>query len=91
MDEQGEPVPAIVFTPNLDLNPWTELHGTGPTELALTRVGVMPNGTKSQRAVVWLHLVTPDGEVMLCQTTLRLFLTIAAATAACPVAQLEEM
>lgn len=85
-------------TTNLDIDPWSDLYEKFPNlpdgaplpEGHLTRVGMLPNGTSSGRAVVAL-LVEFEGKPVFVQVTWRIWQTLAAALAATPVAQLEEM
>jgi hypothetical protein len=87
----------LTVTTNVDLDPWTDLTpdrlplNTGGLSAGVTRVGVLPNGTQGGRATVFLEVVLPDGTKVLAETTLRLFLTAAAAVAASPVAQMEDL
>ena len=88
---------SLGVTTNLELDPWRDLSpakmplNPGGLSAGITRVGVMPNGTDSGRATVMLEVSLPDGRIVIAETTLRLFLTAAAAVAACPVSQLEEL
>lgn len=91
----------IQITPNIELDPWSELRDlvatgdlitdlNGPSA-TIERVGLLPNGTRSGRAVVMFQVRLPDGRVVLAETTLRLFRGVAAALLASPVAQLDEL
>lgn len=87
----------LAVTANVDIDPWTDLTpdqlplNTDGLSAGLTRIGVLPNGTRSGRATVFLEVVLPDGTRVLAETSLRLFLTAAAAVRACPVAQMEDL
>ncbi len=80
---------------NLDLDPWEDLKALPdvekPKHATIERVGVLPNATQSGRACVELLIRTDDGELLIAETTLRLAITVLAAIAACPVAQMEDM
>jgi hypothetical protein len=88
---------SLGVTVNLDLDPWTDLSrdrmplNTHGLSAGITRVGVMPNGTTGGRATVMFEVRLPDGRIVIAETTLRLFITAAAAIGACPVAQLEDL
>ncbi|RNL60998.1 hypothetical protein EFK50_16555 [Nocardioides marmoriginsengisoli] len=84
-------------TANLDIDPWRDLEDIGlPLNIdgqtaKIERIGVLPNATHNGRACVELLLRLPDGRLLIAETTMRLFNAAAAAIAATPVAQLEEL
>lgn len=88
---------ALGVTLNLDIDPWerprTDRKSLNPRgeSCGITRLGVFPNGTSNGRATVMLEVRTPDGVTGIAEVSLRNFLAAAAAIAACPVAQLEDM
>lgn len=79
----------VSLTANLDIDPWTDLLPGPIPEAALRRVGVLPNGTSEQRAVVAL-LVEYEGKPVMVQVTWRMWQTLNAALAATPVMQMED-
>lgn len=89
----------VTITTNLDIDPWADLDLAAMNEqlmpngqtAKIERVGVLPNATASGRACVELLVRLPDGRLLVAETTLRLFNTIAAAVAATPIAQMEEL
>lgn len=81
----------LMVTPNLDLDPWTDLLDAAVRPGHLTRVGMLPDRINNNRAVVALAIELEDGQVVVGYTTWALFATVARALAACPVAQMEGM
>lgn len=88
----------LTVTMNLDIDPWTDLHDDaaqvidyGGDTAKLTRVGILPNGTRSGKATVGLLVELPDGRKVIAETTLALFLMAARACGASPIAQMEDM
>jgi hypothetical protein len=91
-------MPGLVLTPNLELDPWTDLqpatdhlpHNPNGACAVIERMGLLPNATEQQRACVELLIRLPDGSLLVAETTWRLFATAAHALMHTPVAQLEE-
>lgn len=91
-------MPALALTPNLDLDPWTDLlpaadhlpHNPDGATAVIERIGLLPNATEQQRACVELLIRMPDGSLLIAETTWRLFATAAHALMHSPVALLEE-
>lgn len=81
----------LSITTNLDIDPWTDLQGKLSTGGQIERIGVLPNGTESERACVEFLIRTDDGRLLVAETTLRLFRVAAAAVLATPVAQMEDL
>lgn len=77
----------LTITPNIEQTPWAELTGIDLTEVTLEKVGLLPRGTASGQPVVMLQLRAADGQVLISQTTLKLFRTAARAILATPLAQ----
>ncbi len=85
-------------TLNLEIDPWRDLtpdtlplNTDGGLSATLERVGVLPDGTQAGRATVLMLIRLPDGRQVVAETTLRLFKMAAAAIAASPVAQMEDL
>lgn len=80
---------------NLELDPWTDIKpgdvANWGQDAVIERAGLLPNGTAEGRATVAILVRLADGQVVLAETTLRLFLTAAAAFGASPIAEMEEM
>lgn len=81
----------LTITTNLDIDPWTDLTGKLSTGGQIERIGVLPNGTKAERACVEVLIRTDDGRLLVAETTLRLFRFAATAVLATPVAQMEDL
>lgn len=71
---------------DVEAAPWVDLRDAELHPGAIERAGVMRNGTSSGRATVMLLVRTDDGQYVVGETTLRLFLAAARAIAACPLA-----
>lgn len=88
----------VIFTANLDINPWRDLQG-GPLEqhnpngmtARIERVGLLPNGTQEGRTCVELLIRLPDDTVLIAETTLRMFHALLHLVHAAPVAQMENL
>lgn len=81
---------------NLDIDPWADLvpddlpHNTGGVTALIERIGLLPPGMQSGRATVEFLIRLPDGELVIAETSLRLFRLASAALLAAPVAELDE-
>lgn len=60
-------------------NCWPDLREKGCVEGTLESVAALPRGTLSGLPTVTLRVRLPDGQVVLAETTLNLFLSAAAA------------
>lgn len=57
--------PPLTLTPDLDAFPWTDLAPLAPlTEVVISRVGVLSNGTASGRPAIEFIIDTPTGPVL---------------------------
>ncbi len=60
-------------------NCWPELKETGFIEGSLSGIAGLPHGTVEGRPSVTVRIELPDGQTVLAETTLRLFLAAARA------------
>lgn len=82
----------LSITLNLELDPWTDLHGNVEGQMAsIERIGLLPAGTVEGRATVELLIRTESGHLIVAETTLRLFNLAIHALLASPIAQMEDM
>lgn len=61
------------ITPNIENAPWTECEGVTNCLGAVAKIGLLPNGTASGQPVVMIKVIGPDGEVVVAETTWKLF------------------
>lgn len=81
----------LTITTNLELDPWSDLDRDEITPGTIERVGVLPNGTQQGRACVEFLIRTEDGQVIVAETTLRLFHMASHAVLATPIAEMEDL
>ncbi len=60
-------------------NCWLELKEKGYIEASLSGIAGLPHGTVEGRPSVTVRIELPDGQTVLAETTLRLFLAAARA------------
>lgn len=60
------------ITLNIDNTPWQECDGIAELA-AISRIGLLPNGTASGQPVVMIKMEMPDGSIAVGQTTWKLF------------------
>ncbi len=60
-------------------NCWPELKEKGYIEASLSGIAGLPHGTVEGRPSVTVRIELPDGQTVLAETTLRLFLRAAEA------------
>lgn len=81
---------------NLETNPFDPLPhpddyplNVGQKSAALTKIGLLPRGTRGGLSTVMMEVVLPDGQKVMAETTLRLFRTASAAILASTIAERE--
>lgn len=72
--------------PDMEANPWTDLNPGEVRHGYIERVGLLRAGTVQGRASVALVARLDDGQLVVVETTWRLFHTAARALAASPIA-----
>lgn len=63
----------VSVTPDVEMNPWTDLEGKIAAHGELVRAGALRNGTTDGRATVALVAKLDSGELVVIETTWRLF------------------